>query len=151
MRVNIPDDILDAYQLHADKSGLPLEQVLAQQLRKFRQVAPKTRVVVLTGDALDTVEQVLAGGSVSSGADLANKVTRLAGIRFHEIRLDFTPGQLDELAYRAERQGRPVKDLVAEIVRGITEQFFWTTAGGQAGDGYEAPKPSPPAVASAAS
>lgn len=82
------------------------------------------RFTVLHGAALERLEQILGGGAVVSGADLLKKVERLAGISFHHLRLEFTPGQLETLQERAAREGKTVEQVVTQMAPRIHEQFF---------------------------
>ena len=142
MRVTIPDDLADTYQKFADAHGVPLDAVLADQLKRLAPYEPGKRLVALTPDQVDQLEPRLGGGSVKDGTDLTRKVLTLAGIRFHRIDLDFTPQQLEELAHRAERQGKSVQALCIEIIDSMKDQFFWTSGGGAAVG--ETPMPAPP-------
>ena len=82
------------------------------------------RFTVLHGEALEALERILGGGAIVSGADLLKKVERLAGISFHHVRLDFTPGQLETLQERAAREGKTVERIVEQMAPRIHEQFF---------------------------
>lgn len=137
MRVTIPDKTMDQYLLYAERMQKPVDTVIAQQLARFSALDPQQRAVVIGADVLDTLDQQLGAGQVKDGDDLLAKIGRLAAITFHNVRLDFTPNQLEELAHRAERQGTTVEALAADIIRQLTEQFFWGTGGGAAGHAFQ--------------
>lgn len=139
MRITIPDDVADAYIAYAEATGLSVDALVSVQLGRFRHLPPSQRAVVLGPAELDALEAQLGGGQIQTGLDLMKKIARLAAITFHNVRLDFTPNQLEELKYRADRQGKPVAELAKDIIRQLTEQFFWATPGG-AGVGAQAPQ-----------
>lgn len=140
MRLTIPDEILDPYQALADQAGVSLEQIVSQHLERFAEVAPTDRHFVLSGELLDRVEACTGRLPARSARELVAKVENVAaGISFGHIRLDFSPGQLRELEYRAARQGRSVKALVEETIRSMEGLFFHQL-------GTAAPKSDPPAT-----
>lgn len=124
MRVTIPDQLADVYQAVATKQGLSLDDVVSRQLRRFQTLIASPRVVVLGPDHLDALELKLHGGQIPSPEDLIAKVSRLAGVSFCGIDLQLTPAQVEELAHRAERQGKSVEALVQEIWEQLAQQFF---------------------------
>jgi len=142
MRVTIPDELADLYQRFADAHGVPLDAVLADQLKRLAPFEPGKRLVALTPAQVESLEPRLGGGSLKDGADLVAKVLNLAGIRFHRKDFDFSPQQLEELAHRAERQGKSIEALCLEIFNAMQDQFFWTTGGGAATG--TTPMPAPP-------
>lgn len=132
MRITIPDAIIDHYQAHADRQGRTLDQTVTAQLARFRELPPGAPAVIVGGDLLARIETYLGAGPIADGTDLAAKVERLAGVTFHGVHLDFSPSQLEELKYRAERQGRTVESLCVEIVKQMQEQWFWGAGAGEA-------------------
>lgn len=140
MRITIPDQVLDAYQAYADREGRTLDQVLTQQLGRFRHLPPAERAVVLGGPVIERLETHL-GTQISNGEELADKVERLAGITFHGIHLDFSPNQLEELQHRSERSGRSVEDMAKEMVQQLSHEWFWRAGAGEAAVSVPPPAP----------
>ena len=124
MRVLISDRICDKYQAMADAQGRTLESVIESQLDRFSPYPPGQRTLALN---VDTVQKALGGLPLRDGADLLKRIEDLAGITFHNIRLDFTAGQLEELQRRAEREEKSVDELARSIVEQLNRQFFWGT------------------------
>lgn len=85
---------------------------------------PEGRFIPLAPHQIERLEAILSGGSLLNGDDLVRKTERLAGISFLHVRLPFTPGQLEDLQVRAERQGLTVEQLVERAAGRIYEQFF---------------------------
>lgn len=124
LRVSVTDGTLDRLTQRSGAQRDP-EYVASQLLSDAAECLPAAgRYVVVAGPELEALERILGGGSVTHGTDLRVKVERLAGISFQHIRLQFSPGQLEELARRAERQGRTVEQIVEMMVPRIHEQFF---------------------------
>lgn len=110
------------------------EVVAAQLLRDAcREFPVEGRHVILDSADLEALGHILNGGDVLNGQDLVDKVSRLAGITFHNIRLEFTPGQLEELARRAERLSLTPEDLTRRTVKRMEELFFTHLGVGAAG------------------
>lgn len=137
MKVSITDAVADPYLAIAEKQGRSVDVVVDAQLKRFSHLPPGEKAIVLGGQDLLALEERLRG-PIRDGIDLADKVARLAGVRFRNIQLDFSATQLEELTRRATRQGRPVDTLVQEIVAAIVDQFFYTS-----GDGVALVKPTP--------
>lgn len=126
LSVRVDDDTLERLRARADASRLSLDLLTERLLQRAAQVLPHQgeRAVVVSGESLEALERILGGGSVFSGADLAKKIERLAGISFFHVRLPFTPNQLEALRDKAERQGLSVEELVNRTAPRVYEQFF---------------------------
>lgn len=102
-----------------------IELVASRRLRDALKDLPDDgRYILVTGEALDRLEKIFAGGSVLNSIDLLRKVERQAGITFNNIRFEFTPGQLEEIQRRAERLGLTTEELCRRCVQKMEELFF---------------------------
>lgn len=125
LRIHVDDDTLAKLQALADLQRKDLELCAAQLVRAAsNHLPPGGRYVVVSGEALETLEKILGGGSVMNSADLQKKVERLAGISFLHIRLPFTPNQLEMLAEKAARNSLTVAQLAERTAPRMYEQFF---------------------------
>lgn len=130
VRLQIPDDVFETYEKMAtathEASGRTVQatDLMVAQLDRFRGIPATDRVVVIDSRTRAALEAILHGGSLRDSADLLAKVQRLGAIKIGEVRLDFSPGQLEELKHIANRNRRQVKDVVLETVRRIENQFF---------------------------
>lgn len=125
LRVPTNDDTLTHLDRHANAQQRDVESAAGHLLAAAAVSLPSVgRYAVVHGVDLEAIERILGGGSVLNGDDLYTKIQRLAGISFQHVRLEFTPGQLEEVQRRAERQGLTVEQLVARMVPRIHEQFF---------------------------
>jgi hypothetical protein len=106
-------------------TGKPAETVAQHALAAaMREFPTKGRYMVVHGPDLDTLEQILGRGSILNSTDLRSKVERLAGITYGNIRFNFSPGQLEEIARRAERLSMTPERLIRQTVTKMEELFF---------------------------
>ncbi len=122
--VQLTDDIYDLYQQRADTHAVRISSLLQEQLKRFVDVDPFDRIVVIPSRQRDELEKVLSGGALEDAADLVLKVEALAAIEVEGVKLDFTPGQKRELKRLAERQGITYEEIVKRTVKSMEEQFF---------------------------
>lgn len=123
LRTTLPDGLGDAIERRAADEG-KAKDLLVQQLLRDAMALPRGRMLALDAVGLEQLEKILGGGSVLNQQDLALKVQRLAGITYGNIRLDFTPSQLEEIARRAERLSLTPEELVRRTAQKMEELFF---------------------------
>lgn len=125
LRVALADFSMDKLHEIAKEQERDLETAASQVLATGLSALPAHgRFAVISGTELQALEDILGGGSVLNGQDLLSKVKRLAGISYGHIRLGFTPGQLEDLEFKAKRQGKTVEQLVEQMAPRIADQFF---------------------------
>lgn len=128
IRLEIPDDLYTLLADRAARTGQPLELVASHLLqfvaKETKAIPPGARILLVAGEILETLENILGGGSVLNQGDLLKKVSRLAGISFLHIRLPFTPNQLEQLEEKAKRNSLTVEQLVHRTAPRIYEYFF---------------------------
>lgn len=71
------------------------------------------------------LERTTGFGTLRSEAELIQAVERLATIEIGGVHIDFTPGQLEEIAHRATKRGRPVEAEIRATIDRIKEELFW--------------------------
>src|SRR5437899_1153051 len=114
----IPDDLWGQYADEAKERKLGDGDVLRERLAKAVALDPRERAVVLTGGkTMQQIEEHLGGGQLKHAEDLLVKIRRLASIRFGSHEFKITPGQYEELTFRAKKTGRSVAQLIEEIYR----------------------------------
>lgn len=126
MLVKIPDDLYLRYEAAA-KTATPrvtAEALLVQQLTRFADYPASRRTVVATGDLLEKIETLLGGGQIQTPEQLLTKIRAWAGISIGNIRLSFTPAQLEEIAHRAAKQEKTPREIAEAIVVQLADQFF---------------------------
>lgn len=79
----------------------------------------------LTPAECGQLEDLAGLGATKTAAALVAAVDRLGSIRIGDVRLSFTPGQLRELAHRAEKRGHTVEEEVRAVVQRIQDDLFW--------------------------
>lgn len=125
LRVSVADFSMDKLHEVARAHERDLETAASQVLATGLSALPlQGRFAVIHQAELQALEDILGGGSILNGQDLLKKVQRLAGISYHHIRLNFTPGQLEDLEWKAKRQGKTVEQLVEQMAPRIADQFF---------------------------
>lgn len=129
LQIQIPDSVYDAYTNRASEmSGngkvISPEEVIADILDRFSGVSPTDRVIVVGNTHRQRLEKLLSGGGLFDAEDLTTKVEGLASISVGDIRLEFTPGQLKQLAHFARRNGKTVEEVTKETVKRMEWMFF---------------------------
>ena len=125
IRVEVNDDTLHVLlgpEDHPQNAEATAARILQEAIRQ--KLLPGQRMIVLGPKEIDALESLVSGGSVLNGMDLVAKVGRLAGISFHHTRIQFTPGQLEDVARRAASNGLTVDQLLERTTPRIYEMFF---------------------------
>lgn len=126
MRIPIELDESTLIQLtnEANRLGVSPETVLNYHLTEGLRHTYGDRALVVAGADLVALETRLGGGQIATGGDLVGKVERLARIEFggHEIRLSVA--ELEEVKWRAGKQGKSVAQIVENVWKSMSEQFF---------------------------
>lgn len=71
------------------------------------------------------IEETTGVGTTRSASELEKAVGRLARILVGEVRIEFTPGQLEELAHRASKRGFTIKQELQRVVERIKDELFF--------------------------
>lgn len=130
IQLQVSEETWEAYSSHADRihgltgQTVSPESLMADQLGRFAHVIPSDRIVVLEPTTRQRLEEILQGGGLVNAHDLLSKVQRLADLQIGEIRIDFTPGQWEELKNLARRNSRQLVEVVEATVRGMESIFF---------------------------
>ena len=124
LHLQIPDEVWERYRETPRPKGVSPEELVAKAILDGTATLGQPRTLTLSAAEIDALEQKLAGGSLKSGADLLQKVTRLADLQIGKIPIDFTPGEWEELKRVAAREGRTLKQEVEQRVRLLHEAIF---------------------------
>ncbi len=124
MLIQIAYPVALHYQTAADKAKVPLATFLQRQLVKFADIPLGQRALILTVDALQQVDTLLGVGSTKDAPALLAAIRAFAGISIGGVAVDFSPAQLDEIAHRAEKQGKTPQAVVEDIVEQMRWRFF---------------------------
>lgn len=79
----------------------------------------------LTPADCNRLEETTGLGTTQSAEALVKAVERLASIRVGDIRIEFTPGQLAELQYRAQKRGRSIAEEMKAVVDRLRDELFY--------------------------
>lgn len=124
MLVKIDDDVVAQYQSHPDTAKLPIEQVLTKRLAWLASVPLTARVIILSADDLGAIEALLGGGQIQRAADLVARVQAYSQVKLGTVVVPLTPAEKEELAYRAAKQGKPVADLMRDLIQQLHTALF---------------------------
>lgn len=72
-----------------------------------------------------SLERTLGIGAMEHPLALLAAVDRLASLHIGTLRIDFTPGQWEELKHRAEKNGTSLEAEIERIVARLREDIFW--------------------------
>jgi hypothetical protein len=139
-----PQDALTAFQAleevrvtlpHGlERRVYPGEWIVSRQGQAIDVLAPgafeqfyeiKTGGLHIPPLAQATLEKQLGIGATSSVRNLLQAVDRLVDLRIGNVRLEFTPGQLEELQARADKNGWTLQEEVEKIVAHLSSEVFW--------------------------
>jgi hypothetical protein len=127
--LSLDDDLADFYAKEAQSRHIPVGTIVAERLAAAKPLDPRRRgFIVADAQTLQELESILGGGSLTSERNLVEKVRRLARIRFGDHTFQITPGQYEELAFRAKKTGRTVEQLVADLYTRMSRDLFRTVA-----------------------
>ena len=132
MRITIPDDVADPYLAFADAASVPLDEVITQQLKRFAHLHPREKAIVVPAKIHADLAAALGHLPLRDAADLLTRIKAHGQITFESLDIGLTPTQKAELAYRAERQGKTVDYLLAEMAGAFLQDFFYASGGGPA-------------------
>lgn len=71
------------------------------------------------------IEAITGIGTTKTPDELYNAVDRLARVSIGHVKIDFTPGQLEEIKHRARKRGLTVEQELSRIVDRIKDEIFY--------------------------
>lgn len=104
-------------------SAQPLSVCPAASFRSLYEVQ-QDGSLTLSQPEREALEILIGLGAARTPATLLAAVDRLASIRIGDVRLEFTPGQLEELQHRAAKRGQTVEQSVQAVVDRIRDEIF---------------------------
>ena len=107
--LTIPDDLAEVYAEEGIARKMEIEPVLVERLLKAVPLDPRARPLIISGRTREAIEEKLGGGHVQGEVDLLQKIRRLANIRFGDHELKLSAGQMEEMVWRAGKQGRSIE------------------------------------------
>ena len=122
--LHIDDDLAQTYMDEALERKVPIEQLLQDRLARAVSLDPRQRYVIVVDNPRVRLETILGGGNLQRAEDLVAKVARLARIRFGDHELQLTAGNLEEIAWRANKQGRTIEQMLEIAWARFRETFF---------------------------
>lgn len=139
--VDVPDEFYR--QLYSEAADTPApgagldgvrttaEDLLVSKAVAGKDVVPGNRFFVVQGTDLVTLEERLGGGHLFTPTDLVTRVSRLARVQFGDYEITLSQAQLEEMAWRAKKQGITVEKLVQRTWQKMQELFFQYATNGR--------------------
>lgn len=81
--------------------------------------------LVLPRETCVQIEKTTGIGTTQSVEKLVAAIDRLARVSIGSVRIEFTPGQLEEIKHRAEKRGITVKQELQRAVDRVKEEIFY--------------------------
>ena len=128
MVISIDDKLYARYKEAADSVKFPggTEALIVRQLARMSDYAASARLIILDKAPLQQIEVALGGGSLRSADDLVERIKAYASISLGGVRMDLSPAQLEEVAYRAQKLGKAPDEMLKEMVQQIEGLVFHT-------------------------
>jgi len=123
LEIQIPDELYARYELQARARSISVKREIQERLDHFIDAPATDRVILVRTTARQQLEKIL-NCSLLDDTDLASRVDRLAHLEIGEVHVDFTPGQLQEMAVRARKNARSFKEELAMSVRSVQSLVF---------------------------
>jgi hypothetical protein len=106
------------------RDGLVLDVVSPARFRAEYEVVIERGLTLSAADC-NHLEETLSLGATRSVPTFVAAIERLASLRFGDIRIPFTPGQLEEIQHRARKRGRTVEAEMQAVVDRIRDELFY--------------------------
>lgn len=87
------------------------------------EIVPEGAVTLSKADR-ERIEGVAGIGATQNGASLLLAIQRLARIGIGDVQIPFTPGQLEEIQWRAQKRGITVERAIQDVIDRIKDELF---------------------------
>lgn len=128
LTLSLPDDLYEHYlKKHCRGNPAKLPSLALSILQRFKEVREEDRVLIVMPEDRGRLEALLPanpGPSIPSASDLVRRVEMLASMQIGEVKIPFTPNQLEELKRRAERNGKSLQEYSEDTAMRIGSLFF---------------------------
>lgn len=131
MRVTLNDELTDDVQAGL-KVGQSVEQEIERRLKACGHVCGKDPLIVLNTTQMDAIAERLGTGlPIRTPQDLMRAIDQVAQVTVGNVRLVWTPTQLQQLEEKARKIGTTVDDLVARVTSKLLTDIFLIEPGAQ--------------------
>lgn len=80
--------------------------------------------LILTHAERDRLETTTGLGTTRTGSEFCSAVERLASLKIGDVKVDFTPGQWEELKHRSVKRGQTLVQTVQAVVDRVRDEIF---------------------------
>ena len=100
VRLALPETLIATYEKEAERAGRPLDEFLAQHLRKTKALLAQTKPLIVTDADRQRIEAALAKG-FNDGSQLADSCEHLTSINISGVQVNLTEQCVERLRSRA--------------------------------------------------
>lgn len=126
MKISIPDDLADAIESQL-QPGQDLDGYVAKRLQQTAHIPLAERFLPLSYTDLDAIGMA-AGRTIPplTAAQIVAYIERLGQVRLGDVRIDFSVGQMEEIARLAAREHKTPAEYIGRVAASFMTQFFRT-------------------------
>lgn len=117
-RLELPDDLIDAYERLAAERGIPFEQLIADNLRKATNGVGSSKPLTLNDEQRQRVERA-CGTNFSDPAELVRVIENSAALRLDDVTVELPVSLRRRLGTRSV--GMEYGDYLAQLVVRLLE------------------------------
>jgi hypothetical protein len=104
-------------------SGTPIGHLTAAEFPGIYEVVVEGTLTLTLQDR-DLLERTTGVGTTRTAPELIAACQRLARIGIGDVQIPFTPGQLEEIAYRAQKRGITVARAIQDVIDRLSGELF---------------------------
>lgn len=120
----LPDDTAETYRQEANERAMPVVAVLIERLEHAQALDPRNPFLIIEGRNRERLEAILGRLPIRDVETLIERTRRLASVKFGDHEIELTPGQMEELKWRAVKQGKSVEEMIRLAAERFQEVFF---------------------------
>ena len=118
LRLSLPDSLITTYEKEAERSGKPLDEFVAQHLRKTKALLAQNKPLILTDSDRQRIEAALAKG-FNDGSQLADACSKLTSINVNGLDVNVSEQVIERLRTRC--YGMTFDEFVQATVQRLLE------------------------------
>lgn len=123
--LDIPDELYSQFSTLAESDSLErISDLMKTYLEYFVKIDPRAPYLIVDPVSRGKLEEILSGGDIKSPTDLVQRVDHLSRMEIGGVRIPFTPAQIEEMKYKAERNGDTLQAYTEKLVSQMGQMFF---------------------------
>ena len=118
VRLSLPESLITTYEKEAERVGKPLDEFIAQHLRKTRALLAQEKPLIVTDADRRRIETALAKG-FNDGSQLADACSKLTAINVNGLDVNVSEQVIERLKTRC--YGMTFDEFVQATVQRLLE------------------------------